>query len=332
MALYANQLAGSLKRGLAPVYLIGGEEPLLLQEACDLVRQAAKAQGFVEREILHLDGNSDWSVLQHVGTPSLFATQKIIDVRLKTGKPGVSGSKALTEWVQNPDPSMLLLVSCEKWDAGSRKAKWAGTLAKAGHQVDIYPIKPHELPGWLKQRMQAKGLQPDADVIALLADRLEGNLLAANQEIDRLVLLKGQGPVTVQDVMKAVADSSRFDAFALAEHMMSGDLKESLRVAAGLQRMSTPIPLIMGALTKELKTTEAFRLAMRAGEQEATVFRNLRVWQSRQAATRSAARRINTRLFYNAFKQLALIDRQSKGRASGNPWQALDELLMMLAA
>jgi len=132
--------------------------------------------------------------------------------------------------------------------------------------------------------------------------------------------------------MQAVADSSRFDAFALAEHMMSGNLKEGLRVAAGLQRMSTPIPLIMGALTRELKTTEAFRPAMRAGEPEATVFRNLRVWQSRQAATRSAARRINTRLFYNAFKQLALIDRQSKGRASGNPWQALDELLMMLAA
>lgn len=332
MPLNVNQLAASLKRGLAPVYLIGGEEPLILQECCDQVRQAAKAQGFVERDILHLDGNSDWSVLQHAGTPSLFATQKIIDVRLKTGKPGVSGAKALTEWVENPDPSMLLLVSCEKWDAGSRKAKWAGTLAKAGHQIDIYPVKAHELPAWLKQRMQAKGLQPDADVIALLADRLEGNLLAANQEIDRLVLLKGKGPVTVEDVMQAVADSSRFDAFALGEHMLSGNLKEGLRVAAGLQRMNSPIPLILGALTRELKTAETFRIAVQAGEQEFAVFRRLGVWQNRQNAVAAAARRINIRNFYKGFKQLALIDRQSKGRASGNPWQSIDELLMILAA
>jgi DNA polymerase-3 subunit delta len=331
VALKANQIAASLKRGLAPVYLIGGDEPLLLQECCDLVRQAAKAQGFVEREILHLDGNSDWSVLQHVATPSLFATQKIIDLRMKTGKPGVSGAKALTEWAKDPDPSMVLLVSCEKWDASSRKSKWANALARAGEQIDIYPINSRELPGWLMQRMQAKGLQPDPEVIALLADRLEGNLLAANQEIDRLVVLKGQGPVAVEDVMKAVADSSRFDAFALGEHMLSGNLKDGLRVVAGLQRMNSPIPLILGALIKELKTAETFRLAMRAGENENTVFRRMYIWPNRQNTVRAAARRIDTRGFYNAFKQLALIDRQSKGRASGNPWQALDELLMMLA-
>lgn len=332
MSLRVEQLAANLQRGLAPVYLIGGDEPLLLQECCDLVRQAAKTQGFVERELLQLDAKSDWSVLQHAGSPSLFATQKIIDLRLKTGKPGTSGAKALKEWAEAPDPAIILMVSCEKWDASSRKSKWAAAMAKAGQQVDIYPINARDLPRWMEQRMRAQGLQPEPEVVALLADRLEGNLLAAKQEIDRLAVLKGSGSVSIDDVMMAVADDSRFDAFALAEHMLSGNLRDGLRVVAGLKRLDSPLPLVVGALLRELKIVEAFRLAMRGGEQEGMVFRRLHVWQNRQASVRSAARRLDTRRLYQAFKQLALIDRQSKGRASGNPWQALDELLMMLSA
>lgn len=332
MPLRADQLAGSLQRALAPVYLIGGEEPLLLQECCDAVREAAKAQGFVEREILQVERGFDWSLLQQAAEPSLFATQKIIDLRLRTGKPGLQGSKALTEWAAAPDPSIILLVSCEKWDASSRKAKWAAALEKAGQRVDIWPIKAAELPRWLAQRMQQHGMQPEPEVLDLLADRLEGNLLAAGQEIDRLALLKGAGTISVDDVMQAVADSSRFDAFALGEHMLSGNLRDGLRVAAGLQRMDTPLPLVVGALVRELKTTEAFRLAMRGGENESVAFRRLNVWRNRQNMIRSAARRLNTRRLFAAFRQLALIDRQSKGRAGGNPWQSLDTLLLQLSA
>ena len=330
--LRADQLAGSLQRGLAPVYLIGGEEPLLLQECCYAVSEAVKAQGFIERELLQVPRGFDWSLLQQAAAPSLFASQKIIDLRIRTGKPGREGGKALTEWAQAPDPNIILLVSCEKWDAASRKAKWAGALAKAGQRVDIWPIKAAELPRWLAQRMQQHGMQPEPEVLELLADRLEGNLLAARQEIDRLALLKGAGTISVDDVMRAVADSSRFDAFALGEHMLSGNLRDGLRVAAGLHRMDTPLPLVVGALIRELKTTEAFRLAMRGGENETAVFRRLNVWQNRQNAIRSAARRLNTRKLFAAFKQLALIDRQSKGRAGGDPWQSLDTLLLQLSA
>jgi len=332
MPLRAEQLAGSLQRGLAPVYLIGGEEPLLLQECCDAVREAAKAQGFIERELLQVERGFDWSLLQQAAAPSLFASQKIIDLRLRTGKPGREGGKALTEWAETPDPNIVLLVSCEKWDAASRKAKWAAALEKAGQRVDVWPIKAAELPRWLAQRMQQHGMQPEPGVLELLADRLEGNLLAARQEIDRLALLKGAGTISVDDVMRAVADSSRFDAFALGEHMLSGNLREGLRVAAGLHRMDTPLPLVVGALIRELKTTEAFRLAMRGGESESMVFRRLNVWQNRQYLIRSAARRLNTRKLFGAFRQLALIDRQSKGRAGGDPWQSLDTLLMQLSA
>jgi len=332
MALRADQLAGSLQRGLAPVYLIAGEEPLLLLECCDAVREAARSQGYVERELLQAERGFDWSLLQQAAAPSLFASQKIIDLRIRTGKPGRDGGKALTEWAEAPDPNIILLVSCEKWDASSRKAKWAGALERAGQRVDIWPIKAAELPRWLAQRMAQHGMQPGPEVLELLADRLEGNLLAARQEIDRLALLKGKGTVSIDDVMRVVADSSRFDAFALGEHMLSGNLRDGLRVAAGLHRMDTPLPLVTGALIRELKTTEAFRLAMRGGENESVVFRRLNVWSNRQNAIRSAARRLNTRRLFGAFRQLALIDRQSKGRAGGDAWQSLDALLMQLAA
>jgi len=332
MLLKSDQLAGSLKRGLAPIYLVAGEEPLLLLECCDQIRAAAKTQGFIERELLHVEPGFDWSELRHAATPSLFATQKIIDLRVRTGKPGPEGAKVLSEWASAPDPNILLLVSCQQWDPGSRKSKWAENLEKAGLRIDIWPVKAQELPRWLEQRMQKHGMQPEPDVLRILADRLEGNLLAARQEIDRLALIKGAGTVTVDDVMKVVADSSRFDAFALAEYMLTGNLRDGLRVAAGLKRMDTPIPMLLGALLRELKVLEGYRLAVRGGEQESTVFRRLNIWQNRQQTVRTAARRLNTLKLFSAFKLLSLIDRQSKGRAAGDPWQSIDALLLQLAA
>jgi len=332
MQIKANQLAGSLKRGLAPIYLVGGAEPLLLLECCDQIRVAAKAQGYIERELLQVESGFDWSALRQAAAPSLFASRKIIDLRLRTGKPGQEGARVLSEWADAPDPDMLLLVSCEQWDASSRKSKWAASLGKAGQRIDIWPVSAQELPRWLEQRMQQHGMQPEPEVLRILADRLEGNLLAARQEIDRLALIKGAGTVTVDDVMKVVADSSRFDAFALAEHMLTGNLRDGLRVAAGLKRMDTPLPMLLGALLKELKVIETYRLAMRGGEQETMVFRRLNIWQNRQNTVRTAARRLNTLELFGAFKMLSLIDRQSKGRTAGDPWQSVDALLIQLSA
>jgi DNA polymerase-3 subunit delta len=332
MKVRADQLAGSLKRGLAPIYLVGGAEPLLLLECCDQIREAARAQGFVERELLQVERGFDWSELRQAATPGLFASRKIIDLRLRTGKPGQQGAKALTEWADAPDPDMILMVSCEQWDKGSRSSKWASRLEKAGQQIDIWPIKAQELPRWLEQRMLQHGMQPEPEVLRILADRLEGNLLAARQEIDRLALIKGAGTVTVDDVMKVVADSSRFDGFTLAEHMLTGNLRDGLRVAAGLRRMETPLPMLLGALLKELNVVENYRLAVRGGESESMVFRRLNVWQNRQQTVRTAARRLDTRKLFGAFKMLSLIDRQSKGRAQGDPWQGIDTLLLQLSA
>lgn len=333
MTLKLDQLPARLEKGLDPVYLLAGAEPLLVQECRDRVLATARAQGFEEREILHADARFDWSELSAAGgEPSLFARRKIVDLRLPTGKPGQDGAKALAEWCGAADQDTLLVISCEQWEASSRKSKWAATLDRAGCRVDIWPVKPAELPGWIAARMKAAGLAPDREAVMVLAERLESNLLAAQQEIEKLALLKGGGPVSADDVLQAVADSSRFDAFTLTESLMAGDLANALRVALGLRRTGVPIQMVAGALAMQLRTLDGYRQALAAGEPEGAVFRRLYVWQSRQNALRSAARRVGPGRLADAFGDLSLLDRQSKGQAPGDPWHQLDRLAVSLCA
>jgi DNA polymerase-3 subunit delta len=328
MPLRGDQLPGQLQRGIAPLYLIGGSEMLLVQECRDQIFAAAREQGFTERELLQVGRGFNWQDLSDAGgAPSLFASRKIIDLRLPTGKPGREGATALTEWAAQPDPDMLLVISCDTWDASSRKAKWASVLDKAGVRIDIWPVKPAEMPGWIRSRMHQAGLQPDAEAVMMLAERLEGNLLAARQEIEKLALLKGQGPVSPDDVEKSVADSARFDGFLLAEKMLAGNVGEGLRIASGLHRTGIPVQLVTGALYREFSVLETFQLAVGAGESEQAVFRRFNVWPARQGALRLAAGRLNARRMNDAFRRLSLIDRQSKGMDVGDPWHSLDHLV-----
>lgn len=329
MPLKPEQLPAALQRGLTPVYLIAGPEPLLVQECRDQVLAVAKEQGFLEREVIHASGRYKWSELESAASSggSLFSARRCIDLRLPGGKPGREGAQVLSDWAEKPDPDLLLIVSCEEWDASSRKAKWASNLEQAGTRVDIWPIKPNEMPGWIRRRMEAAGLVPDREAVMLLAQRLESNLLAAQQEIDKLVILKGQGPVSGDEVLEAVVDSSRFDAFLLVERVLEGNLSDGLRVACGLQRTGVAIQMVVGALANELRTLDAFRSAVEAGQNEAAAFRQLNIWRSRQGAIRAAARRLDATRLRRAIRELALMDRQGKGRAQGEPWQHLDRLV-----
>ncbi len=333
MPLRIDQLPSALQRALSPVYLFAGAEPLLVSECRDRVWEVAKEQGYLERELYQAGKNFDWSSLEQAGsTGSLFASKKIIDLRLPTGKPGREGAKFLTAWASKPDPDVLLIVSCEQWDKSSRSSKWASSLEKSGTRVDIWPISPQDLPAWINKRMRTAGLQPEREAVLMLAERLEGNLLAAQQEIEKLLLLKGQGLVSEADVRESVADSSRFDAFLLVERVLAGNLADSLRVASGLHRTGVPLQLITGAMYRDLKILEAFKLALDGGENESMAFRKLNIWRSRQNPMRAAARRVNMDRLMDAFSRMSLIDRQSKGRAVGDPWHALDHLVCALCA
>jgi len=331
MAIKPEQLPGLLQRSLAPVYLVAGGEHLLVQECRDQIIRAAHARGFVERSVHEAGRNFDWDRLaQDTAAPSLFASRRILDLRLPTGKPGTDGSKALVEMAQNPDPDLLLLVSSGEWTAAMRKAKWASELARAGVLVEIWPIKPGQLPDWIRRRMRSAGLEPEPAAVALLAELVEGNLLAAQQEIDKLVLLGCAGSISADAVARSVANSARFDSFRLVECALQGALDESLRVAAGLQRTGVPIQAVTGAMYRELVVADAARSAIASGNSEATVFGRLRIWPARQAPIRRVLSRLSAYQFGEVFRALGLIDRQSKGRAAGDAWQTLDRLLWYL--
>ncbi len=331
MGVNARQLPALLSRSLEPVYLVAGAEELLVQECRDQIIEAARKQGFVERDVYDVGGKFDWdSIAADSAAPSLFSSQKIVDIRLPAGKPGRDGAKVLVKMANSPDPDHLLLVSCGQWSTASRKTKWAGTLAQHGMLVEIWPVKPNELPNWIRNRMLKAGLEPDPDAVVLLADLVEGNLLAAQQEIDKLLLLDQGSKVTAQLIHRSVANSARFDSFRLVECSLLGRLDECLRVASGLQRMNTPIQPVVGALYRELSLAATVRAAIRSGENESSVFRKLNVWSSRQGPMKAAIRRLSAYKLDDSFRSLALIDRQSKGRATGDPWQTLDRLLWHL--
>jgi len=331
MRVGPEQLSSHLAKSLAPVYLLAGAEPLLLQECRDHIFRAAQDQGFAERNVHDVTVKFDWERLtEDSAALSLFSSRKIVDIRLPTGRPGRDGSPVLVEMAKAADPDILLVVSCGQWATSMRKSKWATVLAKSGVLVEIWPVKPHQLPRWIRDRMAVAGLQPEPEAVSMLADLVEGNLLAAQQEIDKLVLLDQGSRVTADDVTRAVADSSRFDAFRLVDCVLSGRLAESLRVASGLQRTDVAIQAVSGALYKELTLAETVRSAVRSGESESAVFGRFRIWPARQTAMRQALGRLSKSDFDASFRTLSLIDRQSKGRAPGDAWQTMDRLLVNL--
>ncbi|HET6564133.1 MAG TPA: DNA polymerase III subunit delta [Xanthomonadales bacterium] len=332
MNIRLDSLAGTLARKLEPIYLLAGAEPLLVQEARDQVIQAAREQGFLEREIYQVDTKFDWQALGMAGMEqSLFSSRKIIDLRMPTGKPGIEGGKYFVEIAAQPDPDTLLVVSCGAWDGATRKTKWASELAKAGGLVEIWPVKPSELPGWISKRMQGAGLKAEPEAVRLLAEFVEGNLLAAQQEIDKISLLNTGQLVTVETIREAVSSSARFDAFRLGECLMQGKAADCLRVAAGLQRTGAAIQAVMGALIYQLNQLEGVRSSLARGDSENSAFARNRVFGPNQALFRQAVRRIPAKTLGASFNSIKLIDQQSKGQADGDPWLTLDQVLTELA-
>lgn len=331
MPIKLQQLGATLERNLAPIYLLAGAEPLLVQEAREQVLEAAQKQGFEERHLMVVDNKFDWhDEMAGAAAPSLFTQRKVIDLRLASGKPGKSGAPALTEWAENPDPDTLLVLSFGNWDAASRNTKWAKTLDKAGVVVEIWPLKPNELPPWVGRRMQAAGLKAEREAVEMLAELVEGNLLAAQQEIDKLAMLGSDKPLSAADIQHAVANSARFDGFRLAECALRGDAPECIRVAAGLKRNHIAIQPVAAALYNELALTQGLVETRMAGGDERSYFSRARVWPMRQGPMKMAAGRLSPADLGKAFRCLSAIDLQGKGRKTGDPWVTLDALLVFL--
>lgn len=332
MNIRFEDLSPQLQHGLLPVYIISGDEPLQLGEACDAVRQQARQQGFSEREVMHVEKGFDWEqFLAASNSLSLFAEQRLMELRLPTGKPGDKGSKALQEYARNPAPDTVLLLICGKIEKAAQNSKWYKALDKVGAGVQVWPVEAKMLPQWIKRRMQAKGLQPTVEAVDLLAERVEGNLLAAAQEIEKLLLLYGKGPIDFDAMADSVADNARYDIYALVDAALSGDSKRVVRMLMGLQAEGAETVLLLWALSREIRTLQAMAKQLETGERLEQVMAKARVWPKRKPWVTAGLRRHKSGVWMRLLQKAAAVDLIIKGRKTGNVWDELLQLALDIA-
>ena len=329
MKLPVEQVSKHLKNGLAPIYLISGDEPLQVQEVSDAIRKEAKEQGFDERDVLHVDSDFRWSDLKSVSSNlSLFSQKRLIDLRLGSAKTGREGSAALVAYCDNLDPDTLLLIQCAKLDKSQTQSKWVKTIEKAGVFVQAWPLDLAKTQAWIKKRLRSYKLQADDDVIHWLAMMVEGNLLAAHQEVEKLALLFPEGHLSIEQMMDAVEDNSRYTTFVLADAVLLGDVDRAIRILQNLRLEGVNEIQILWALSKDIQTITWFRAL--AAKRENTQIALSGVWPSRRSLIERAANRHP----YPAWKSLTMacarLDALLKGaRRQCNSW---DELLQLVTA
>ena len=332
MKLPLNNLASHLGQTLSPCYLVSGDETLLVQEALDAIRSAAKERGFATRDLHVANRGFDWAELTTSSSNlSLFSEKKIVELRLPTGKPGREGSACIADLATRQSPDTLFIAVAPKLDRRGGGAKWVKALESAGVVLEIWPVNQRELPGWIAERMRQCGLRPDREAIRLVADRVEGNLLAARQEIEKLRLLCGEGPVSVADVEAAVADSSRFDVYKLVDAAVGGDAPRALRILENVRSEGIEPPIVIWALTRELRTLVSLAEMIQSGTDLSAAMQRSGVWRSRQGLVRNCVSRHRTDDLYRLMKTARRADGAAKGQMAGDPWQLFAEIVIGIA-
>lgn len=331
MRLKAEQLTTHLSKGpLAPIYLISGDESLLVQETADALRAEARAQGYTERELLHAEAGFDWSVvLTEANSLSLFSEKKILEIRIPNGKPGDKGSKILQEYAANPSGDTLTIIITPKLDGSATRSKWVKAIENQGAFIQLWPVAANQLPSWIQQRLQQAGIQASRHAVSILAERVEGNLLAAVQEIEKLKLLAPEGEVDGETMSTLVADSARFNVFSLVDKTMEGEAQGACRTLRGLRDEGTEPTVILWALTRELRTLIKANDALATGDHLDWVLKNLGVWEKRKPLIKNAIRRIPARQLQQMLKLAGGIDRAIKGMRTASPWDDLTTLVLM---
>lgn len=332
MRVASDQLPQHLSRKLAPLYTVFGEELLLVSEASDLIRAKAREAGYTEREIFSIDHHFNWAELQQRSSSlSLFADRRIMDMRIPSGKPGVKGSVAIEEYCGALPADTITLVMLPKIDRQSSGAKWFKALEAAGVMVAVYPVERARLPSWIGQRLAMQGQSADPDTLRFIAEKVEGNLLAAHQELKKLALLYPAGMLSFSQVKDAVLDVARYDVFKLSDAMLSGDTTRYVHILEELQGEGMALPYIVSTLAAQIRSLVVIRRGLDAGRPFPEVMSQVRARQDQQKALESAARRISAVQLTEALLQLAKIDRISKGIGHGDAWDELVQLGLRFA-
>ncbi|QYF95567.1 DNA polymerase III subunit delta [Massilia sp. PAMC28688] len=336
MQLRVDALEGHLAKTIAPLYVISSDEHLLALEAADKIRRAARANGYTERDVLTVERSFKWGELLAANQAlSLFGDKKLIELRIPTGKPGKDGGAALQAYTKDLSPDNLTLITLPKLDWQTAKAAWVGSLQQAAVYIEIPSIERAALPGWIGTRLAAQGQSADRQGLDFIADRVEGNLLAAHQEIQKLGLLHEPGRLTFEQIHDAVLNVARYDVFKLSEAMLAGDPARLVRMLEGLKGEGEALPLVLWAVAEEIRTLLKLKSGMAQGRPLGMLLKEARIWGPRERMMDPALRRISLPTLEQALQDAAQVDKMVKGLRSkafaGDAWDAMLQLALKVA-
>lgn len=331
MRLKPEQAAQHLRgKKLAPVYLVSGDEPQQIAEIADAIRKAAWEAGYLEREIFSQDTGFSWHDLPAAAyATSLFADRKVIDLRLPSGSVGTEGAKILTAYCERLPEDTLLLITTGKLAAASLKTRWFQALERVGVFIQVWPLEGEDLLRWLQQRLERRGIHTDKEGLKLLAARLEGNLLAAAQEIEKLYILYGSGSLDAAKVADAVADSSRYDIFKLTDSLLAGHPGRITKILAGLKDEDIAAPVVLWAITREARLLCKLKQEIAAGKNRDAAMQAQQIWDKRKAMVSHALDRLSEAALHRILVLSAKADREIKGQQQGDPWQSLLQICLL---
>ena len=322
MRLRAEQVESHLLKSFAPIYLIHGDEALLVLEAADEVRAAARKRGHTEREVLFAERGFDWGAFaQSTASQSLFGDRKIVELRLASGKPAAAAMQAMKTYCENPHPDVAVLITMPRPEgSGWWKSAWYAAIDRAGVIVEAHPVSRAQLPQWISQRLARQCQRASAESVELMADRVEGNLLAARQEILKLALLAPEGELSAEEISSAVSSVARYDFETLAEALYAGDLAHYARALEGLRGEGESAAGLAWRLGEELAALLRIGLQMGGGRPLEKLFAENRIWRGAQPRCEQALKRLGPDRLRAAVLHVAQIERASKGVGSGEPW------------
>ncbi|MCC6869647.1 MAG: DNA polymerase III subunit delta [Burkholderiales bacterium] len=332
MQIRHDDLAAHLARGVGPLYVVHGDEPLLSLEAGDAIRAAARAAGAVDREVFVAEPGFKWDALLAANAnASLFGDRKCVDLRIPSGKPGIDGGNALVAYAGHLNPDNVTLVTLPRLDRAAQATAWFAALAAAGVTIAVYPLERDALPQWIAARLARQQQRATRETLAFLADACEGNLLAARQEIEKLALVLPAGELDHAAVEAAVADVARYDSFELSEAWLAGDPARTLRILRALEAAGSAPTLPIWQLTEDVHALAAVVAAVRSGVSIDSAVKGARVWGKRQGALARAARRVSPATIAPLLLALARLDALAKGIGDGNVWDDLTTTGLALA-
>lgn len=324
MRIKPENLSNELKKALQPVYLLTGDEPLQLIESADMLRRVARKQGFTERQVFHVEQGFDWGLLlQEANSMSLFAEKKVLELRFTSPKPGDAGSKAICEYCQRISPDNLLIVSMPKLDKRSQSAKWFKALENNGVVIQSWPIEGGQLSQWIVRRMQSRELTADRDAVSLLTEKVEGNLLAAAQEIEKLSL-KAPAKITAEDILESSSDDAKYDVYKLVDAAIAGNYKRFAKILTGLKAGGEAPSLVLWAFTREIRSMVTMSHDVRQGVSLGQVLSKHHVWDNRAAVVKAGLTRFKVDQWLGLLGRAIRVDQVIKGLHNGDVW---DELL-----